>query len=52
LIADALLVRGHAVAHIMSASEARPHSLTSFARVRGEQIIYPSIDLFWEEAES
>jgi uncharacterized protein (DUF488 family) len=52
LIADALLVRGCAVAHIMSASEAQPHSLTSFARVRGERIIYPSVDLFWEEAES
>jgi uncharacterized protein (DUF488 family) len=52
LIADALLVRGCAVAHIMGASEAQPHSLTSFARVRGERIIYPSIDLFWEEAES
>jgi uncharacterized protein (DUF488 family) len=52
LIADALLVHGCAVAHIMSASEAKPHSLTSFARVRGEQIIYPTIDLFWEEAES
>jgi uncharacterized protein (DUF488 family) len=51
LIADALLVRGCAVAHILSDSEAKPHSLTSFARVRGEQIIYPSIDLFWEEAE-
>ena len=49
LIADALLVRGCAVAHIMSASEAQPHSLTSFARVTGERIIYPAIDLFWEE---
>ena len=49
MIADALLVRGCTVAHIMSATEAKPHSLTSFARVKGEQIIYPSIDLFWEE---
>jgi len=51
LIADALLVRGCAVEHIMTASEAKPHSLTSFAKVRGERIIYPSVDLFSEEAE-
>jgi uncharacterized protein (DUF488 family) len=49
LIADALLVRGCTVSHIMSANEAQPHALTSFARVRGEEITYPSIDLFWEE---
>ena len=52
LIADALLVHGCAVAHIMSTSEPQPHSLTSFARVRGQQIIYPSIDLFWQESEN
>jgi uncharacterized protein (DUF488 family) len=49
LIADALLVRGCAVEHIISASERKNHSLTSFARVRGDEIIYPSIDLFWED---
>jgi len=49
LIADALLVHGCTVAHIMSTSEAQPHSLTSFAKVRGERILYPSVDLFWEE---
>jgi len=41
LIADALLVRGFPVAHIMSRKRAQPHSLTLFARVRGRQITYP-----------
>ena len=50
LIADALLVRGCVVEHIMSASERKTHSLTSFARVRGERITYPSHDLFSEDA--
>ena len=42
LIADALLVRGIAVQHIMSAKRADPHSLTPFARVEGTHITYPS----------
>ncbi|HVB87926.1 MAG TPA: DUF488 domain-containing protein [Candidatus Dormibacteraeota bacterium] len=41
LVADALLVRGIRVEHITSASAAKPHSLTSFARVRGADITYP-----------
>jgi uncharacterized protein (DUF488 family) len=40
LIADALLVRGIPVAHIMTATSARPHVLTPFARVEGTQLIY------------
>jgi uncharacterized protein (DUF488 family) len=40
LIADALLVRGIPVEHIMSAASSRPHTLTSFARVHGSEIIY------------
>ena len=36
LIADALTARGVAVEHIMSATKANPHKLTSFAKVEGE----------------
>jgi uncharacterized protein (DUF488 family) len=48
LIADALTARGVAVEHIMSATKANPHKLTSFARVEGERVTYPSpeLDLF------
>jgi len=42
LIGDALLVRGIKVRDIMSATSARPHTLTSFARVHGTQITYPA----------
>jgi uncharacterized protein (DUF488 family) len=41
LVADALLVRGIPVEHIMSATALREHSLTSFSRVRGHRITYP-----------
>ena len=44
LIADALTVRGCPVEHIMTASRAEPHALTSFAKVAGTHIIYPSLD--------
>ena len=40
LIADALLVRGIPVEHIMSRTAVQAHKLTSFARVSGTQIIY------------
>jgi len=48
LIADALTARGIPVQHIMSATKANPHKLTSFARVEGERVTYPSpeADLF------
>ena len=48
LIADALTARGVPVQHIMSAAKANPHKLTSFARVEGERVTYPSpeMDLF------
>jgi uncharacterized protein (DUF488 family) len=42
LIADALLVRGIQVEHIMSASRTRSHALTPWAKVRGNRITYPS----------
>ena len=42
LLADALTVRGHPVAHIMTPARANPHKLTLFARVRGLSILYPA----------
>jgi len=42
LIADALVARGIAVHHITSLTRAEPHRLTSFARVEGTLITYPS----------
>jgi uncharacterized protein (DUF488 family) len=41
LIADALVARGHEVRDIMSATNARPHALTSMAVVRGQEVTYP-----------
>lgn len=43
LLADALLVRGIEVRHIMSATKADPHELTPFARVHNEQVTYPGL---------
>jgi uncharacterized protein (DUF488 family) len=40
LIADALVARGVEVRHIMSPEEARPHTLTPFARLDGERVVY------------
>jgi uncharacterized protein (DUF488 family) len=45
MIADALVVRGAPVQHIMSATKAEPHKLTSFAHVAGTRITYPGPDL-------
>jgi uncharacterized protein (DUF488 family) len=42
LIADALTVQGVDVQHILSAARCRIHSLTPFARVRGQTITYPA----------
>ncbi len=44
LIADALLVRGLHVEHIIGKGERRPHTLTPWAHVRGTTITYPSSD--------
>jgi uncharacterized protein (DUF488 family) len=41
LIADALMVRGVTVMHIMSRTSANEHTLTSFAKVNGTTITYP-----------
>lgn len=42
LIADALVIRGIRVVDIVGEKRSQPHVLTSFARVRGSCIIYPS----------
>jgi uncharacterized protein (DUF488 family) len=42
LIADALIVRGHEVRDIMSATNAKPHTLNPMARVKGLQVTYPA----------
>jgi hypothetical protein len=41
LVADALVVRGIAVEHIVSAHQRKAHTLTPFARVMGTRITYP-----------
>jgi uncharacterized protein (DUF488 family) len=41
LIADALVVRGVPVEHILSAARSQPHTLRPWARVRGTRITYP-----------
>ncbi len=41
LIADALVVRGVAVEHILGASRTQPHVLRPWARVQGTRILYP-----------
>ncbi len=43
LIGDALLARGIEVADIMNAKTAKPHTLTSFARVDAERVTYPGL---------
>jgi uncharacterized protein (DUF488 family) len=40
LLADALLARGHAVAHIVDGGPARAHRLHTSARVEGEALVY------------
>jgi uncharacterized protein (DUF488 family) len=42
LIADALVTRGWRVLHIMSANRTDTHTLTSFATVSGDKLLYPS----------
>lgn len=41
LVADALVVRGINVEHILSVTRAQPHEITPFARVDGLEITYP-----------
>ncbi|MGH7322809.1 MAG: DUF488 family protein [Candidatus Rokuibacteriota bacterium] len=44
LIADALIVRGAQVGHLMGPASIRPHALTAFARVHGLRLTYPDPD--------
>ena len=41
LIADALLARGIEVLDILSATSIKPHTLTAFARIDGNEVTYP-----------
>jgi hypothetical protein len=41
LIADALVVRGHEVRHIINRQPARPHRLNPMATVDGTRLVYP-----------
>lgn len=43
LLADALLVRGVPVLHIMSSTEPKPHELSEFAREVDGEVIYPGL---------
>jgi uncharacterized protein (DUF488 family) len=43
LIADALLARRVPVEHVLSGARRTPHSITTFARVRGKRITYPAL---------
>lgn len=43
LIADALMVRGIPVEHIMNLTRRQSHVLTPFAKVSGRQITYPAL---------
>jgi uncharacterized protein (DUF488 family) len=44
LIADALVVRGIAVNHIMGRESIQPHRINPMARVEGTRITYPAAD--------
>ena len=44
LIADALLIRGMKVEHILNHRSRRTHLLTPWAQVTGDEIIYPSLE--------
>jgi len=43
LLADALMVRGIAVAHIVDAGDPRPHELTPWAETEGTRLVYPFV---------
>jgi uncharacterized protein (DUF488 family) len=43
LLADALLVRGVPVRHILGAAAPKPHELSEFARIDGDKVIYPGL---------
>lgn len=45
LIADALTIRGIKVEHIISKTSHYPHELTAWAKVKGNKLTYPAIDV-------
>jgi uncharacterized protein (DUF488 family) len=45
LVADALTARRIEVRHIISGREAKPHSVTPFARIEGQRVTYPGLDI-------
>jgi uncharacterized protein (DUF488 family) len=45
LLADALVVRGHEVRHILDARQFAPHELTEFAHVEDGRLTYPPAQL-------
>jgi len=46
LIADALLLKGITALHIFAKGSAKPHTMTSWAKVEGGRITYPDAGLF------
>lgn len=42
LVADALAARGVQVYHIMTQTQAKAHTLTRFARIKGSSVTYPA----------
>jgi uncharacterized protein (DUF488 family) len=44
LIADAVVVRGQAVLHILGPGQTQPHALTPFAHVEGVRVTYPGAE--------
>ena len=45
LISDALLARGIVALHIVGTDDPKPHTLTSFAVIRGAEVTYPDENL-------
>lgn len=43
LVSDALLVRGHRIGDIFSASKVEEHHLTAFAKVDDARLTYPGV---------
>ena len=42
LVADALVIRGWEVTHILGHGQIRPHHLTTFAKVQSGRLVYPA----------
>ena len=43
LLADALLVRGVPVLHVLTTASPKPHELSEFARVEADRLTYPGL---------